>query len=166
MFSVLPRFDICESSAASVDNTSASDALSVFEMLSSPFSGFWLINHNVQGLCSKLDEIQYWLSQCGQNDVVFCGMETWMKPYSTLPIIYGFTTLLSPVHSRPVDHGQKSSFLPVSCLIISDNLQIFRPDVCSVLEQCKTLNVLSCFIKLHHCQVAIFQFTDHLQPTP
>ena len=94
LFSVLPRLDICESPAASVDNTSVSDALSVFEMLSSPFSGFRLINHDVQGLCSKLDEIQYWLSQCGQTDVVFCGMETWMKPYSTLPIIPGFTTLL------------------------------------------------------------------------
>lgn len=158
LFSVLPNLDVYDSPTASSDETlnpTISDTLSVFEMLSPPFSDLRLINHNIQGLCSKLDEISYWLSQCSQTNVVFCCSETWMKPQSILPSISGFTTILSPVHSRLGDCCQRPSFLPGSCIIISDNLQVHRPDVCSVIEQCNTLNVASCFIKLHHLQVAI-----------
>jgi len=147
LFSVLPNLDVYDSLTASPDETlnpPTSDTLSVFEILSSPFSGLWLINRNVQGLCSKLDEISKWLSQCSQTIVVFCCSETCMKPYSIFPPISYFTTILSPAHSQPDGCRQKPSFLPGSCKIISDNLQVHRPDVCSDIKQCKTLNVASC----------------------
>jgi len=98
------------------------------DVLETPFSGIRIIHHNIQGLHSKLDTLTTWFNTCNRKNVVFCLSEIWTKPDGPPLHIPGYQLLFTPFHTRPaVKH---LSYLPGSCIMISNGLIVDRNSVC------------------------------------
>ena len=80
--------------------------------------------------------------------------EIWTKPGGPPLHVPGYQLLFSPFHTRPaVKH---LSYLPGSCIFISDGLLVERNSVCAAIEEsCKLLNVTCCVISCKHSHLAI-----------
>ena len=143
LFQELPLFDVSDdsTSVSSVDSDSTPSAL---ELLGASIQGVRIIHHNVQGIHSKITELTQWFEVCEDTATVFCFTETWLKPCSPILSVPGYTVLTSPILHRP---GRVTSYLPGSCIIVSNFVSIERPSVCERLEKsCHLLNLVCCFI--------------------
>ena len=154
LFSELPSFDVFESSfdvkdELGVDNSSAHSTL---DLLSTDLAGIRVVNHNIQGIRSKQTELTQWFEASANKDTIFCFTETWIKPSDPPLTVNGFTVYTSPLLLRT---GQ-SSYLPGSCLVISNAMTVERPPLCESLEKsCNALNVVCCFIVCKCAKVAV-----------
>ena len=155
LFGVLPTDEVCECGDFTLPQSPAGYsplelALPV-DILCDSFNGIQIVNHNVQGHCSKMDELADWFRQCNGRDVVFCFSEIWIKPNSPALEVPGFSMLFSPFHSR-----SSGNLLPGSCIFLPDSLQTEYPDVCkSAEESCTNLNVWCCFVICKHQRIAV-----------
>ena len=71
------------------------------KLLSSDVLGLRVVHHNVQGIVSKLDELNLWLNASGDTATIHCFSETWLKPNSANLIFPGSTTFTSLYLCRP-----------------------------------------------------------------
>ena len=113
-----------------------------------------IIHHNFQYLKSIIDDLATWLNTCSGENVVFCFSEKWTKPDSLPLHVPGYQFLSSPFHTRPA--AKHLSYLPGSCIFISNGLIVERNSICvSIEESCKLLNVPCCVINCKHSHLAI-----------
>ena len=87
--------------------------------------------------------------------MVLCFSELWVKPNSPPVDVPGLRLFMSPVHRRP---GAKcsTSYLPGSCIYISNTLSVERNSFCTDVEDsCKLLNVTCCILSCKLTKVAI-----------
>ena len=152
LFSVLPGTEVCidepQSPISCVDNAIPSTV----DVLERAFSGIQIVHHNIQGLHSKTDELLEWFQLCNGKDVIFCFSEVWINPDSPPFDVPGFHKMISPFHGRP----NKQSFLPGSCMFVSNTLSTVRNAFCRDIEDsCKLLNVTCCLISCKHSYLAV-----------
>ena len=77
-----------------------------------------------------------WFEICEDTATIFCFTETWLKSFSPILLVPGYTVFTSPILCRP---GKVTSCLPGSCIIVSNQVITERPSVCERLE-----NPVSC----------------------
>ena len=154
LFAALPSLDI--SSHSDSDTTlsnSMGDQHSLLELLKDKPRGVRVVHHNVQGLFSKLDELSQWFDACADSATVFAFSEVWLRPGGPAITVPGYSVYTSPFLCRP---GKASSYLPGSCLIVSNHVIVERSPVCLQLEQsCRLLNMVCCFITCRHTRLFI-----------
>ena len=154
LFSVLPNVDVIDNPLPTISDTNSPCLLPLAdEALCTTFTGIRVAHHNIQGVHSKMDDLATWFNLCMGKNVIFCFTEIWTKPNSP-PLHYpGYQVLLSPYHVRP---GTKDSFLPGSCIFISNSLFMERNSRCVEIEEsCKLLNVTCCVVTCKHYSLAI-----------
>ena len=165
LFSVLPSFDVCDD-LQSVNNQCTdshndskvtpddmNDKDSILLVLKDNPSGLRIVHHNVQGLCSKSDELSLWFSNCVKTATIFCFTEVWLRPGSPDVTVPGYTVYTTPMLCCP---SKASSYLPGSCLIISNDLAVERSPICEKLEQsCRLLNIVCCYVTCKHTRLFV-----------
>ena len=93
----------------------------VSDMLSILPPGVGVIHHNVQGLVSKIVDVEQWVGDCVNTASVFCFSETWINPESPPVFTFpGFQGYYSPPILRR--SSTSSGFLPGSCMFVSNTL--------------------------------------------
>ena len=77
-----------------------------------------------------------------------------MNPHDPSVNIPGFQMFISPYHFCPDIRSQ--SFLPGSCMFISNVLTVYGPSVCIEIENsCQLLNVTCCLVCCRHSYLAV-----------
>ena len=144
LFLELPLVDVSDVSSLAADECSTDADLSIVNQLGAAIQGIRIVHHNIQGIHSKLTELTQWFETCENTATIFCFTETWLKLCSPRVVVPGYTVLTSPILCRP---NKTTSYLPGSCIIVSNFVTIERPPVCENVENsCQLLNVVCCFI--------------------
>ena len=137
----------------------ADTELSTVDLLGAAVQGVRIVHHNIQCIHSKLTELTQWFEICENTATIFCFTETWLKPCSPRVVVPGYAVLTSPILCRP---DKPTSYLPGSCIIVSNFLSIERPPVCEdVKNSCQLLNLVCCFINSNKgakvCVVSVYR---------
>ena len=105
LFQELPLFDRVSDDGTSVssvvDDHSVDGTPSTFDLLGATIDGFRVVHHNVQGIYSKITELTQWFEICEDTATIFCFTETWLKSFSPVLLIPGYTVFTSPILCRP-----------------------------------------------------------------
>jgi len=124
------------------------------DSLDSEFVGCHIIHHNVQGLHSKLDDLPEWFTLSVEKATIFCFSEIWIHSNSPPVVVPGFQLFTSPFHHRKTTTS--GSFLPGSCMFISNALTVQRPLSCTEIENTSQLfNVTCCLITCKHSSIDV-----------
>ena len=103
------------------------------DVLDDSFNGIQLVNHNVQGLHSKMDKLSVWLQTSDGKDVIYCFSETYIKPNDPPLKVPGFQVFLSPV--QVLSRSRSKGFLPGSMIIVSNNFEVDHSDICRYIGE-------------------------------
>ena len=118
--SVLPSFDaLFDGSPTTTSETSFINDILPTELLSSDVPGLRIVHHNIQGIVSKVDELNMWFNASADSATIYCLSETWLKSNSPNLTFPGFTTFTSPFPCHP---GRERHYLPSSCMMIPNSV--------------------------------------------
>ena len=100
------------------------------------------MHHNIQGINSKLLELNQWFEASVDTSTVYCFSETCLKPHSPNPTAPGFTIFTPPLLCHP---GKTSCYMPGSCMVLpnSDCIETsymqHTGEILSVVKHCLLL---------------------------